>query len=63
MNSSRSIALRRDPSLNLGWTKQRAAETIAADRGPVTPVWDINSAIFGVSLNGTGLLDPKSPEI
>lgn len=34
-----------------------------AVKGPAIPIDDINSTKFGVSLNGTGLLDSNSPEI
>ena len=61
MYSSRNTALSKLANLYWGCTKHRAEATIAAVSGPVTPVDVKNSAIFGVNLNGTGLLASGSP--
>lgn len=61
MYSSLRIAFRKDGSLYWGCTRHRAAATIEAVRGPVTLVAVRNSAMFGVNLNGTGLLASNSP--
>ena len=61
MYSSLSTARSNDGNLYCGWTKHRADATMAAVRGPVTPVDVKNSAMFGVKRNGTGRLASKSP--
>ena len=60
--SSLRIALRKLGSLYCGWTRHLAAATIDAVRGPITPIVVRNSAMLGVSLNGTGLFASNSPE-
>jgi hypothetical protein len=62
MYSSLRIALRKLGSLYWGCTKHLAVDIIEAVSGPVTPVEVRNSAMLGVSLNGTGLLASRSPE-
>ncbi len=59
--SSLSTALSRLGSLYCGCTKHLAAATMAAVRGPVTPVEVRNSAMLGVILNGTGRFASGSP--
>lgn len=61
MYSSRKTALRKDGNLYCGCTRQRAKATMEAVRGPVTPVDVRNSAMLGVSRNGTGRLASRSP--
>ena len=61
MYSSLSIVFKKEGSLYWGWTRHLAVAIIAAVNGPVTPVGVKNSAIFGVNLNGTGLLASRSP--
>ena len=62
MYSSLSTVLRKLDNLYCGCTKHLAVSTIAAVRGPVTPVTVRNSATFGVRRNGTGRLASRSPE-
>ena len=62
MYSSLRIARRKDDSLYCGWMRQRAVATMEAVRGPVTPVDVRNSAMLGVSRNGTGRLESRSPK-
>ena len=62
MYSSLRIARRKDDSLYCGWMRQRAVATMEAVRGPVTPVDVRNSAMLGVSRNGTGRLESRSPD-
>lgn len=49
-------------TLKLGYTKHLAVAIIDAVNGPVMPMDDKNSIMFGVSRNGTGLVMSNSPK-
>ena len=59
--SSLRIAFRSAAALKLGEAKQRAAATMDAVIGPLTPMHVINSDILGVKRKGTGRLASNSP--
>lgn len=59
--SSLRIAFRSAGTLKLGDAKQRAAATIDAVIGPLTPMDVMNSDMLGVKRNGTGRLASNSP--
>lgn len=61
--SSLRIAFSKAATLKLGDAKQRAAATIEAVIGPVTPIDVMNSDMLGVKRKGTGRLASSSPSL